>query len=134
MKYIYLAGPISKYVFDNHVALSVDKRLALISFMQNAADISDKLVRDGWTVISPYASALRTTIVKSQTYWYENDQNILLLLAHAKTIPTCTEVAILMLPGWQESAGAYGEMQLARRLGLNVYVIGKLGEMELAND
>ena len=100
MKLLYIAGPFS--AVDIH---GVERYIIIASV------IALEAWRKGWAVICPHknTSGFQYAGLPDEV-WYQGDIEIL---------SRCD--AILLMPGWKTSAGAYDEALYAGKKGLDIY-------------
>lgn len=74
-----------------------------------------QMMREGFIVFSPithsHPIAAYGELPRSWEYWQEFDRTIL---------EACQRIRVLMLPGWEQSAGIAGELEIAEELGLTI--------------
>ena len=105
---IYLASPYS------HPDPAVRERR-----FKAACRAAGALIAQGHAVFSPIAHS-HPIAVEGQLDAVDND---LWLRINAEMMEACSEVSVLMLPGWMESTGIAREIALANERGLRVEFI-----------
>ncbi len=107
MSFIYLACPYS-YPEEN---------VRLFRFKQ-ANIAASKLMNEGHVVYSAISHthpiAVDASLPLGWDYWQNVDEVFISL---------CHTLAVLKLPGWQESKGVNAEMEIAQRLGKSIIFI-----------
>lgn len=87
------------------------------------ADISDRIaadlfLREGRIIFAPISAwhhiARRYKLPGTFEYWFELDEEF---------IKISSKLLIIMLPGWKNSVGANGEMDLARKYNIPIEFI-----------
>ena len=103
---IYLAGPYSHPDTD----IRRERYEQLTAY-------AGRLMASGKHVFSPithsHPIAVTGGLPLDWEYWQEYDRKIM---------SVCTEMHVLMLPGWKESKGVSAELQLARELDLPIHM------------
>lgn len=107
MRLVYLATPY------NHPDASVRERRFL-----TACKVAGHFMRQGVHLFCPIAHthpiALAGDLPKGWDYWQAYDRAML---------SACTELWVVKMEGWQESAGIRGEIEIARELGLKIQYV-----------
>jgi hypothetical protein len=109
---IYLASPYT------HADPAVRQRR-----FEAACQAAARLIRQGKTVFSPIAHShtiCRYGLPLDWQFWQPHDRRYL---------QACDEVIVLMLDGWEESAGVQAEIAIARELGKPVSFIAASDEV-----
>lgn len=103
MKVIYVAGKYrdesESQIFEN---------------IMHARKVALQLWKRGWAVICPHANTVFMGFVGD-----ERDGSNIFLLGDLEILKRCD--AIYMLNNWRASSGAKGELELAKKLNLEVY-------------
>ena len=110
---IYLASPYT------HVDAAVRQRR-----FEAACRAAAALIRQGKTVFSPIAhghAICRYGLPPDWQFWGRHARRYL---------EVCSEVAVLMLDGWQESEGVRAEIAIARALGKPVSFVALNAQAE----
>lgn len=106
MRKTYLASPYTSQDPDPAVRASVNE-----ARFDAAAYAAAKLTTADRIVFSPIAAshplAVRGNLPGDWTFWKAFDEWM---------IGNCDDVAVLMLPGWQESMGIKAELEIAARM------------------
>jgi Domain of unknown function (DUF1937) len=106
-KLIYLATPY------NHAEPSVREER-----FQAACKIAAQLMKNGTLLFCPIAHthpiALAGDLPKGWDYWQEYDR---------KMLAACDELWIVQMPGWGESVGIAGEIEIANESGKPVHYL-----------
>jgi len=99
---LYLASPYS----HRNAAIREERFV-------NVCHAAGLLMRVGYLVFSPIAHthpiAVRTGLPTDWTFWEQMDSEM---------VKVCACVAVLCLPGWEESRGCQNEVALAAREGI----------------
>jgi hypothetical protein len=106
---IYLASPYSH----------PDPAMRELRYKQ-ACEVAALLMRDGHLVYSPIAHSHPLTaygLPANWDYWRRLDEEM---------IRRCDALAVLRLPGWEQSVGVQAELALARELGLKIGFVDRL--------
>ena len=112
---VYVGGPIGK-----SSPLNIER-------MRIASAYAASLLRQGIPVFSPAAMGLGMIMAESSEgrtmprgfgFWRDTDFAIL---------RACSELHVLMLPGWRKSVGVRAEIAEAKRLGIKVVYVPKGG-------
>jgi hypothetical protein len=85
---------------------------------ESACKYSAKLLKEGHIAISPIVTGhaiLTVTDLPGDFEFWEN--------YCYETLKVCNEVHVLCMPGWEESIGVEGEIQVAIALGLHIEYI-----------
>ena len=99
VKVIYVAGPYR-----------AKTEWGLEENLRHAEDAALRLWQEGWCVLCPHKNTAHFGGVCSDDVWIAGTLELL---------SRCD--AIYMLDDWEKSTGAKGELELAKRLGLDVY-------------
>lgn len=104
MKLIYTAGPYTGKTYSE-----VDDNI------KKAENVSIQLWKKGWAVICPHLNTCHFEIYEGVAgidyhTWIKGD---LLMLEKCD--------AIIMCQGWENSKGSIGELELAKKLGIEIF-------------
>ena len=100
---IYLAAPYTHSERD-----VVEQRIAMF------ATIDAKLCADGLYTVSPLSKHWiknYTFIPLTWSFWQDYSK---------KLMEKCDALYVIMLPGWEESEGVQGEIELAKKMSLEI--------------
>ena len=81
-------------------------------------EVAGKLIAQGLIIFSPishsHSIAQMCDLPTKWEFWQKTDRVFL---------QYCYKLIVLMLPGWQESKGVAGEIEIAKELGLEIEYI-----------
>ncbi len=101
---IYLASPYTKHTKDTRHL-----------YFEMLCDITAQMFNMGKYVFTPivYAHpvASRHNLPPEWDYWKEYDE---------KFISICSDLWVIMFPGWEDSTGVQAEVKIAQELGLPI--------------
>lgn len=107
MKYVYIAGPYMGKSHDYRSYFEIERHIT------DSLEAARELAELGYGFFCPHAHSAHFEVIAPSVlpeYWYKLDNHFL---------EVCD--AILMLPGWISSTGAWAEKALAEHLGLPVF-------------
>ena len=121
-KLIYLASPYfnRKPKSEGETDDDYESRCKLIHELryQKAIDATAKLMSKGLAVYSPIVAthpvAVKHELPLGSEYWMQFDEVML---------SRCNELCVLMIDGWKESPGVQREIDIAKKIGVEITYI-----------